>query len=638
MIVISDAIEDLGVRKPMNVEYDPAYEPIIYDLLEAQIKTDGDMVKFLREKMRKLRLKKAPSVPELLYTYNTMVLEKKIVRNKYYEQFMIAKKVRSESGVIVVTVVTSPWPKTVEASYGNPMATKPHESDAFEKSTDTMELSKQNKHFSCKYDCWFCPSEPGMPRSYIMKEPSVARANQYRYDSVKQFRGRGETYKINGHPFDKIELLVLGGTWSSYPLDYQEEFIRDLYYAANTFYDNNFNSNPRQRLAIEKEIKLNESSNCRIIGLTLETRPDQINYAELKRFRRFGVTRVQIGVQHTDNDVLKYVNRGCTIEDVIKAIKLLKDNCFKVDIHLMPDLPGSNPEKDAKMFNEILTNPYLQADQQKIYPCSVLPWTQIEKWYENEKDDYDVINNPDHWSPKDNRRYKPYAEEALENMIEHGKIKIPSSPLIELLIDYKSKIHPWIRINRLIRDIPSKYVSTEGYREDLRQVLQKEMHKRGLECKCMRCREVKGKKTDVDKAELIVREYDASDGKEFFISYESPDRKILYGFLRLRIVHVSMVKESNVFPELKNCALVRELHVYGNVNPVHQNIDKTQTQHLGFGKKLLKKAEWIALSYSYDRIAVISGVGVRNYYRKLGYLDYPGDGNFQIKTLDWMDM
>src|SRR5581483_10119464 len=220
----------------------------------------------------------------------------------------------------------------------------------------------------------YCPFEPGQARSYLMKEPAVARANQNRFCAVDQFRDRGHSYTANGLPFDKIELIVIGGTWHSYDLEYRNEFIRDTYYAANTFYDKDYLTNPRERLSLEEEIKINETSLCRIIGLTIETRPDQITPQALVDLRKQGVTRLQLGVQHTDDEILKYVNRKCTTEDAIRAIKLLKDNCFKVDIHLMPDLPNSTPEKDALMFDYILNSEDIQADQMKIYMTAVLPW------------------------------------------------------------------------------------------------------------------------------------------------------------------------------------------------------------------------------------------------------------------------
>lgn len=624
-------IEDI-IPTPRNFLEDPVIiENVIKIMLKTEINSDEEMTKFLRAEQKNVHITLSPI--KMLYVYRTMIRENKIQRNKHYEQFMKSKKVRGNSGVMVVTVVTSPWPKTIEEDYGLGIEGDVHTSDPFEKSEKTTSFAKKHKTFSCKYDCFYCPAEEGQPRSYIKKEPAVARANQHRFDAVGQFRDRGLTYLINGHHFDKVELIVLGGTWTSYPKDYRDDFIRDIYYAANTFYDKNFETKPRQRLSVEKEIKLNENAFCRIIGLTLETRPDQINAEELIDFRRYGVTRVQLGVQHTDNNVLRYVNRGCTTEDAVNAFKLLKDNCFKVDMHIMPDLPSSDPNKDKFMFEYILNSPDLQADQWKIYPCAVVPWTRIEKWYNNYKRNYDTYNNPEKLPKIDNRIYKPYAEDQYDDIrIKLGKEKtLPSSPLIELLLNVKNNVHPWIRINRLVRDIPGLYISGGNDREDLRQILQREMVVRDMKCKCIRCREIRNKKSDIENTELVVREYKASKGTEYFISYESPDRNIIYGFLRLRISDNS----GSVFPELINTALIRELHVYGTVVPVNKTNDNDKSvQHMGFGKKLIQKAEQLTHQFGLDRIAVISGVGVRNYYRKQGYLDYIDKGNFQIKQLD----
>ena len=625
----STDVEDF-IPKPKDIKINlDSLKEIVVNLFKAPIKSKDEFDSFIRQEQKHYHHVIVPI--QLLYAYKLMLKDKQIERNKYYEQFLKSKKVRGMSGVMVITVLTSPWPKTAEESYNAEIEGNIHQGDIFYKPLETQELAKQHKTFSCKYSCHFCPQEDGMPRSYLKREPAVARATQHRFDPIEQFRDRGFTYLVNGHQVDKIELLVLGGTWSSYPKDYQEDFIRDLYYAANTFFDENYKTNPRPKKSLFEEIKLNEDSVCRIIGLTLETRPDQINPTELTRFRMFGVTRVQIGVQHFDDDILRYVNRGCYLRDTIYAIKLLKDNCFKVDIHLMPDLPSSNQEKDRIMFEQVLNEESLQVDQIKIYPCAVVPWTQIEKWYNNYKRKYDTVTNPDNLLPKENRIYKPYAEDTLDHIrIQLGKKRdMPSSPLIELLMIFKSHVHPYVRLNRIVRDIPGSYISGGTKKEDLRQVLQQEMKRRGLKCKCIRCREVKDKQTDPKKTILVVREYKASCGIEYFISFESSDYETIYGFLRLRISPDS----ASVFPELKNCALMRELHVYGEVVPVYQKDNDSKVQHMGFGKRLIQKAEEITMKKGLNRIAVIAGVGVRSYYRKQGYFDEPGLGNFQIKTL-----
>ena len=213
--------------------------------------------------------------------------------------------------------------------------------------------------FSCEWDCYYCPNEPGQPRSYLHDEPSVLRANMNQFDPVLQFTDRAATLSQNGHPLDKVELLVLGGTWSSYPHAYQAEFVRDLFFAANTFYERP----KRERRSLVEEQTLNEGSSVKIIGLTLETRPDTITPDELRRLRRYGCTRVQLGLQHTSDDVLRNINRGCNKADAARAIALLKDAAFKVDVHLMPNLPGSSPSADREMFQEMLDDPLMQADQ-----------------------------------------------------------------------------------------------------------------------------------------------------------------------------------------------------------------------------------------------------------------------------------
>jgi len=482
-------------------------------------------------------------------------------------------------------------------------------------------------------------------RSYISTEPGVRRANQSNYDCVMQFFDRASALEACGHKVDKLEILVLGGTWSHYPVQYQEEFVRDTYYAANIFYSRK----ERDRLSLEEEISTNQDSKCRIIGLTLETRPDCINMKEINRFRRYNCTRVQIGVQHIDDNILKTIERGCYKKDTIKALKLLKKNCYKVDYHLMPDLPGSSLEIDRKMFNKILNcfsskkiyldkfeltiliialpfiliNKYLilllliylfyknktsnfiiyklegnelQADQWKIYPTMVTRWTKI----------YDMFHNGE---------YISYAEDIEEN----GRSKITN-----LLLDVKRKVFPWIRLNRVIRDIPEAELYGGNMVTNLRQHLADIMKKENNYCKCIRCREVKSREINKKNIKKVIRKYNDNEGDEYFISFESKDESIIYGFCRLRINH----NNDDVLDTIKDHALVRELHVYG-VMIRHDSKDK-KTQHIGLGKKLLKEAEYISMLNGYNKIAIISGVGVREYYSKQGY--YLKD-NFMLKYL-----
>lgn len=490
---------------------------------------------------------------EFIKAYNSLGYNIPELKN-----LLTKKKSKSNSGVIVVTVLTSAHPIYV----------------------DENGVEKVTK-FSCAWNCHYCPNEKAsedngwvdQPRSYLFHEPAVLRANQNNFDAILQFRARISTLIDIGHTVDKIELLILGGTWCSYHPNYQERFITELYYAANTYYD----VNPRKMLSLEEEISINETASLHIIGLTLETRPDTITLDEIKKFRRYNATRIQLGVQHTDNSVLKKINRGHNVECVYKAIRLLKENGYKVDIHLMPNLPGSSPQKDAEMFRRVLYDPRLQADQLKVYPCAVVPFTKIKEWYENGS-------------------FVPYEEEKLYEVIK----------------DFKQAVQPYKRLNRIIRDIPSSYIAAGYNAVNMRQMFQDDMKKNNWRCKCIRCREIGGNEVD-GEIELKTIKYRASEGDEYFISFETP--KYLIGFIRLRI---------NTFPMytldvLKDTALIRELHVYSNLSNVGSKNHGSSLQHKGFGKRLVAEAERIAKQNGIYRVAIISGTGVRDYYRKLGY-------------------
>jgi ELP3 family radical SAM enzyme/protein acetyltransferase len=527
------------------------------------------------------------------------VISKNIIRNiiechddieipEMLRNNLLKVKTRSLSGVLVVTLFTSAHPTYV----------------------DQKTKERVTQKFSCKHDCYYCPLEPAhqgngwveQPRSYLTNEPGVLRANRNGFDCVKQFRSRIGTLRANGHPIDKLEVIVLGGTWSEYPLEYQKEFIRDIYYSANTIHVEDI-SRLRDPLSLQDEIMLNSIANnkngCPIIGLTLETRPDTITLDEMKQLREYGCTRVQLGVQNTDNEILKKINRGHTVEDSKKAIKKLKQNGFKVDIHIMPMLPGSTPDSDIAMFRHIIESEDLQADQWKIYPTSVVPWSKLEKMYQLGK-------------------YKPYS----------------FSELIEVLIEVKSMVPPWIRLNRVIRDINSEYILGGCNKPNGRQMIHDIMKDRGISCYCIRCREVKDR--PIVNPVLLYEMYRSSCGMEVFLSYESGDLdpvfgdrlRDLYAFLRLRINDVDLNENEEFVSELfrdGKCAMIRELHVYGNLKKIGKNNDndddnnKEFAQHRGFGKSLIHIAEDIAQRYGCDKIAIIAGVGVRPYYEKLGY-------------------
>jgi ELP3 family radical SAM enzyme/protein acetyltransferase len=532
------------------------YEEIVLELMRRKYATDLDFSKQLRQSFSSRKIP-ANTKATLILAYRQLLKKNKIKADASFEQLLKKRAVRTLSGVSVITLLTKP--------------------------------------FVCPGKCVYCPTEVGMPKSYLSNEPAAARAKMNLFDPFRQVTMRIQALQNNGHAVDKLEVLVLGGTWSVYPTHYQDEFIRDCFYAANIF----GKKNKRKPFALEQEQKINETAKYKIIGLTLETRPDYINPSELKKMRRLGTTRVQLGVQHTDNKILDLIKRGHSIEQSIKATRLLKEAGFKVDHHYMPDLPGSTPAKDLAMFKYVFSSPDLQPDQIKIYPCVVNEFAELYSWYKDKK-------------------YKPYTKKQL----------------LDLLLAVKKIVPPYMRINRLIRDIPEESIIAGNKITNLRQYLQIELKKQGASCHCLRCREVRDDKYELKDLELVRREYEANDGQEIFLSFENKDRSKVYAFLRLRFNHDL---KNNIFPELENASIVRELHVYGQMVPVYdESLDDEigKTQHLGLGKRLMQEAEKITQDRQVKKIAVISGIGVRNYYRKLGY---KLQGTYLTKTLTQLE-
>lgn len=603
--------------------------------------------------------KLCPSKPNIRKTYNSLVLSGDVSPNPSFLNYSLKKRVRSASGVSVITILTSPNPEYTDVngnrvkqsfSCGQSCAYCPNEpeihinlrveevfsdkkrivvstkddiriirvityvinndkkydvNDCFN-FTDTsfmIEFSNEIEFNDFRFNDNITGIKGEQPRSYLSTEPAVLRANRDKFDPVLQIYDRADALTNCGHEVDKIEILVLGGTWDHYPIGYQKEFIRDIYYSINTLTKRNVDA----RLSLEQEIEISQTTKKRIIGLTLETRPDCVTLKQIKRMREFNVTRLQIGVQHIDDDILNYIERGCNTKDTITANYLWKNNGGKVDWHLMPDLPGSSIEKDMDMFQKIfgvnsitevsenhfkydLTYPELQADQLKIYPCSVVDWTKIKEWY-------------------DQGIYKPYAEN--------------EDDLIKVIIYIKKNVFPWIRINRIIRDIPNINILGGNKNVNLHQQI---IDSEKVKSKCIRSREVKNNTKDIEKAKLFVREYNAVDAVEYFISFESPDQEILYGFLRLRI---NFSNQYLIYPELEDCGFIRELHVYGSIVK-HDTKEGNSVQHQGFGKRLMKKAEELTYYNNYNKVAVIAGVGVREYYENIGY---KLEKNYMIKTI-----
>jgi len=517
--------------------------------------TVGDIDRF--KKCIQKKYKYTLSNAEFIRIYKHLHLDNQQLRN-----LITKKKCKSDSGVLVITVLTSAYPEYIDEDGG-------------------VKLSR----FSCKHDCAYCPNEPAhegnnwvaQPRSYLYSEPAVLRANANDFDPIKQMNSRITSLINMGHIPDKLEIIVLGGTWSEYPRYYQDRFISDLYYAANVYFD----GEKRPKKTLEEEIEINETAKVHIIGLTLETRPDTITIEEIANFRRYNCTRVQLGVQHTSNAVLKKIMRGHTIERAYEAIKLLKNNCYKVDIHIMPNLPGASFEIDKAMLEEVLYDERIQVDQYKIYPTAIVPFTRIKRWF-------------------DEGKYVPYDDLLL----------------YELIKEFKQKVQRYKRLNRIIRDIPGHYIEG-GYSTkfvNMRQLLQDDMRRNKWGCECIRCREVKGNSVALDTIQFNCETYRASGGDEYHLSFDTD--KYLIGFLRLRLPE--LYGSDTVLECIRGCALIRELHVYSNLNNVGNNIEGS-LQHKGFGKQLVAKAEEIAKQNGYHKVAIISGTGVRGYYKKLGY-------------------
>ncbi|MDP3899660.1 MAG: tRNA uridine(34) 5-carboxymethylaminomethyl modification radical SAM/GNAT enzyme Elp3 [bacterium] len=501
--------------------------------------------------------------------YDQMVKKGELASNQHLSRLLKVRAVRTLSGVAPITVLTKPFP--------------------------------------CPGKCVYCPTEAGMPKSYLSNEPAAMRAKGLNFDPFQMVQRRLQALIDNGHSPEKIELLVLGGTWSSYPWDYQKWFIKRCFEGANYFeFTSRKKTIPKTKRSytLTQAQKINEQAKYRVIGVTLETRPDWVTDKEVKRLRELGCTRVQLGAQILDDEVLDLIKRGHHIHHLATATKKLRDNCFKFDYHFMPNLPGATIEKDIKTVELAFADERFKPDQIKLYPTIVNEFAELNEWYQD-------------------GRYKPY---------EHEK-------LVDLLLKLKTIVPYYCRINRLIRDIPGESIIAGNKVTNLRQLLEIEMKKRNLVCKCIRCREVRNTPLPVSPplirgggrggVYLFIDTYQANGGTEYFISYESKKRDLLYAFVRLRIPG----KNPNVlFDELKNAALIRELHTYGALQTI--GTASQATQHKGLGTKLMTKAESIAKksrNLGINKMAVIAGIGVRDYYKtKLGY---KLEGTYMTKKL-----
>jgi len=440
-----------------------------------------------------------------------------------------------------------------------------------------MTFPRKCRHGTCIY----CPSL-NVPQSYTPLSPPVIRAKMLNYDPYKQVEARLKAFKLMNHPTNKIELIVMGGTFPEFPKDYKTNFIKRCYDALNQVTSK----------TLEQAKKLNETAVHRCVALCIETRPDTCSEKQIKELLEYGATRVELGVQMPDDKIYKLVKRGHKVKDVIEATQRLKDSGFKVGYHIMPGLPGSNPRKDIQLFKKIFSSQDFKPDQLKIYPCQVLKGSCLDLWYKQGK-------------------YMPYTKEQTEKI------------LIKML-----KIVPeYCRVMRIMREIPPDYLVAGTTRIDLRKDIELYLRKNKVKLKEIRFREVGFAMRDLQagkevNAELKLKKtgYKANQGKEIFLQVVNKDN-ILFGLLRLRFPSKTFI------PELKNSAIVREIHVYGQTVPIGQ---KGEIQHTGIGKMLMSEAEQLAKQAGWKKLAVISGVGAREYYRKLGYQLI---GDYMIKEL-----
>ncbi len=437
----------------------------------------------------------------------------------------------------------------------------------------------------CPGECIYCPTYSAVPQSYTPESPAVLRGKECDFDGHRQVKLRLKALTDMGHPTDKIELIVMGGTFLASPGDYQYRFIKDCFDALND----------EESATLEEAKRLNETAQHRCTGLCIETRPDWCQQEDVDRMLEFGTTRVELGVQILDDEIYRVVRRGHKVEDVVEATARLKEHGFKVHYHWMPGLPGSTPEKDLELSRQLFSDSRFKPDGLKLYPTMVVEGTELERWYRE-------------------GRYQPYDAETM----------------IDLVAEIKSVVPKYVRISRVLRDIPAKFI-VAGLKDSLRGPVQERMKKQGIECKCIRCREyghrVLGNR-DIGKPRMVRMDYEASGGEEIFLSFED-ENETLFGLLRLRIQSKPITGPEQAGNG--NTAVIRELHIYGPEVPLGKQ-NTAAAQHKGLGKALVKEAERIAgEEFRARQMVVLSGVGAKEYYR--AEFGYRAQGDYMVKEL-----
>ncbi len=482
------------------------------------------------------------------------------------------------------------------------------------------------KPFPCPGKCIFCPNDVRMPKSYLRDEPGAQRAERNSFDPYLQTYNRLLALQNIGHNITKVELIVLGGTWSFYPEEYQIWFIKRCFDAMNDFgvhdgrdkvkTNNDFeeaDKSPARKIdgsrksynqiinevvhhkgkklisdsekatweeLFEAQIK-NESATARSVGLVIETRPDWIKEKEIVKFRKLGATKIQIGIQSLNDKVMELNRRGHGSKETREAIRLLRMGGFKIHAHWMPNLYGSTVTEDIKDYKR-LWRKEIRPDELKVYPTSIIGNTVLFDKYKSGE-------------------YRPYTHEEL----------------LEVMTSIMPLTKRYCRLTRVIRDIPSTDIVAGNKLTNFREIAENELERRGLKCECIRCREIQNQKFTIDDLEMEEIKYDSVIGREVFISFKTKKDDKIVGFLRLSLPEKAISKD-HFIEELKNSAVIREVHVYGQAVDIGKD-DGQKAQHIGLGTKLIKRAEELAKKNKFNKIAVISAIGTRNYYRKLGF-------------------
>lgn len=493
---------------------------------------------------------KVPSASnvELIRVYRELIKDGSLPDDREFWKLIRKRSIRTQSGIANITVMMKAYP--------------------------------------CPGKCIFCPTEPAMPKSYLSNEPAMMRAILNNFDAYDQTRNRLDSLHKTGHFTDKIDVIVSGGTFSFYPKRYQTDFTRGIYNALN------YPAKPSRNLAVAQ--KINETAENRCIGLSFETRPDHINKKELRRLRQLGCTKIEIGVQSLNDKVLDLNRRGHGIAETKTAIQLIRDAAYKINVHMMPNLLGATPEIDLADMKELFENPAYRPDWMKVYPCVVVPWSQLDGIYKK-------------------GGYESYSDQTL----------------INLLTEMTKYFPEYVRVTRMYRDIPATTIISGCKISNLRQLVEVELKKRGIESRDVRTREIKDAKVNFEDLELRVKEFEASNGQEFFVTFDHKNLDKICSLLRLRFSSYSLNGQKHFIPELEGAALVREVHTYGEQVAI-ASAEKQASQHIGLGRRMMLEAERIAKKNGYKKLAVISGIGVREYYRKLGY---QLEGTYMVKYI-----